>query len=162
MSDSSRPSAGGRKSRVGREFGAGVFLIAVAVVGVVGSLSLSFGQMSGIGPGLMPRITALIVGAFGIFLIAQSLLLGSTQLEPWSVRGIVLVLGGVVAFGYMIRPFGLAFAGPAAIIIAALADPATRLREIVPFAVVLTLASIGLFKFMLRLPIPLAPPLLGY
>jgi putative tricarboxylic transport membrane protein len=162
MPESSRPSAGDRKERFGLEFGAGLFLVLIAAIGVFGSLNLAFGQMSGIGPGFMPRVTALIVGAFGIFLIVQSLLMGSQPLEPWSVRGIVLVLGAIVAFGYMIRPFGLAVAGPVAILIAAMADPATRPREIIPFAILLTLASVALFKYMLRLPIPLAPPLLGY
>ena len=87
---------------------------------------------------------------------------GGERLEPWSLRGTLLVLGAIAAFAATIRPLGLVVAGPLAVIMAALADPSTRLKEIIPFAIILSLACIGLFKYALRLPIPLAPLLLGY
>jgi putative tricarboxylic transport membrane protein len=155
-------SSSGPSVRLGRETGAGLFLLLLAAAGVIGSLSLTFGQLSGVGPGLMPRVAALIVGGFGLILLVQGLASGSEPLEPWSLRGVLLVLGAIVTFAATIRPLGLAFAGPVAIIMASLADPDTRAREIVPFAAVLTACSIALFKYALRLPIPLAPPLLGY
>ena len=49
-----------------------------------------------------------------------------------------------------------------ALLLASFGDPSTRLREIVPFAIVLPALCILMFKYALRLPIPLAPPLLGY
>ena len=65
-------------------------------------------------------------------------------------------------FSASVRPLGLAIAGPLALILAAMADPETRLKEIIPFSIVLTAVCILLFKYMLRQPIPLAPFLLGY
>ncbi|MFM9942360.1 MAG: tripartite tricarboxylate transporter TctB family protein [Hyphomicrobiaceae bacterium] len=157
------PSAGAQPTvRFGREFGAGMLLVLLAAGGLIGSWSLNFGQMSGVGPGLMPQATAALLGLLGIVLLVQALLAGSEPLEAWSLRGMLLVLGAIGVFAATIRPFGLAFAGPVAMIMASLADPSTRPREIIPFAIILPALSIGLFKYALRLPIPLAPPLLGY
>ena len=149
-------------SRFNLEVGGGLFLIALALVGLIGTYSLKFGQMSGIGPGLMPRVTAVIVGLFGMLLLAQGLRTPAKRLQGWSIRNLAFVVGAVVMFGATIRPLGLAVAGPLAIMLAALADPNTRPKEAVLFAVLLTVACIVLFKIMLRLPIPLAPFALGY
>jgi putative tricarboxylic transport membrane protein len=83
-------------------------------------------------------------------------------LGRWSVRGPLLVLGAVVAFGLAIRPLGLLIAGPLAIVIAALASDEVRWKETLAFGAAMTVFCIGLFKFALGLPIPLAPWLLGY
>ncbi len=160
MADNREPEW--RLERIGQDVGGGIFLIFVAVAAFVGSWSLSFGQLSGVGPGLMPRVTAILVALIGVAMIVQSLLVGSEPLARWSVRGPLFVLGAILVFALTIRPLGLAFAGPAAMLLASLADPTTRMREIVPFAIILPALCILMFKYALRLPIPLAPPLLGY
>ncbi len=145
-----------------QDVGAGLFLIAVAVIGVLASSSLRLTLPSGVGPGLMPRATSMILGGFGLLFVVQGLTTLGPRLEAWSLRGMVFLLGAVTMFAASVRPLGLAVAGPLALIIAALADPETKLREIVPFAIALTAICIVLFKYLLRQPIPLAPFLLGY
>src|SRR6185503_5601721 len=54
------------------DFAGGLFLIGIDAVGYIGGFSLPFGQLSGIGSGLMPRVVAVLVAAFGIVLILQS------------------------------------------------------------------------------------------
>jgi hypothetical protein len=61
-----------------------------------------------------------------------------------------------------VRPLGLVVAGPLAIVIGAFASDEVRWKETLLFGAVMTLFCIGLFKFALGLPIPLAPWLLGY
>lgn len=154
--DRDRNSPSGRR-RLNRDTAGGLFLLAVSALALTGSWSLAFGRLSSIGPGLMPRSTALVVGAFGVALVVQGATRLGDRLEAWSLRGILLVLGAVAFFALTIRPLGLAVAGPVAVVLASLADPGTRLREVVPFAVVLTAASAVLFKLLLRQPIPVAP-----
>jgi putative tricarboxylic transport membrane protein len=86
----------------------------------------------------------------------------SLPLEPWSIRGPVLVAVAMVAFGLTVRPLGLVVAGPLAIVIAALASNEVRWVETIVVGLLMTIICIGLFKFALGLPIPLAPWLLGY
>ena len=45
------------------DFGGGLFLIGLAIVGYVGGFSLPFGQLSGIGSGLLPKTVAVLVGS---------------------------------------------------------------------------------------------------
>lgn len=147
---------------INREFGAGLFLLAIAAAGYFAAGGLRLSLPSGVGPGLMPVATALIVGAFGILLMAQGLTSLGDRLDSWSIRGLFFLLGAVVFFGATIRTCGLSVAGPVAIVFGALADKDTRFKEIIPFALVLTAGCIVLFKVLLRQPIPIAPFLLGY
>ena len=174
-----RPGGGARDAgliRSPHDLAGGLFLLGLAAVGFIGAFNLPFGQLSGIGSGLMPKVVAVLVAAFGLLLVAQGLVLDGDRLERWHLRGPVFVLGAVLLFASTIRgatlslgdhmlaipPLGLAVAGPLAVIFSSLADRETRLIEIVPFAVGITAASIGLFKYLLRLPIPVFPPGWGY
>jgi Tripartite tricarboxylate transporter TctB family len=160
------------KSQV--DLGAGLFLIALALIGVYGSLGLRFGQLTSVGPALMPRSVAVLIGVFGIGLVISSFLSVGPRLEGWHFRGPVFVLGAVVMFALTIRgstlslaglslkipQLGLIVAGPLAVIISSMADKDTRPVEIVIFTIVLTAVCIGVFRFLLRLPLPILP--LGY
>ena len=156
----------------------GLFLLALAALGLAGGFNLPTGTLSGIGSGLLPKVVALLVGAFGVLLIVQGLLLEGDRLEQWHLRGPVFVLGGVAVFALLIRGsdltfggvlgipvlasfkvpgLGLIVAGPLAMIVSAFAEKSTRPLEIVIFAVVMTLLSGVLFKELLNLPIPFDP-----
>jgi hypothetical protein len=160
------------KSQV--DLGAGLFLIALALLGVYGSLSLRFGQLTSVGPALMPRSVAVLIGVFGLGLVITSFLSVGPRLERWSFRGPFFVLGAVVLFALTIRgstlslaglslkipQLGLIVAGPLAVIVSSMADRDTRPLEIIIFTAVLTALCIGVFRYLLRLPIPILP--LGY
>jgi hypothetical protein len=144
------------------EFAAGLFLIALAAVGFFGSYALKFGTLSGIGPGLMPRVVSILVAVFGLLLVVNSMIWKGPRLDNWPIRGPLCILGSIVVFALTIRPLGLLVAGPLAIIISSLADNDTRWKEIIVYAAVLTAICYAMFKLMLRLPIPVFPPVLGY
>jgi putative tricarboxylic transport membrane protein len=156
----------------------GLFLLALAGLGLAGGFNLPTGTLSGIGSGLMPRVVAIMVGAFGVMLIVQAVLYEGNRLDRWHVRGPVFVLGAVLVFAMLVRgstlnfggifgipvlasvkipQLGLVVAGPLAVIISSLASKETRPLEIAVFAVVMTLACGLLFKELLNLPIPFDP-----
>jgi putative tricarboxylic transport membrane protein len=110
----------------------------------------------------MPRVLATITGLCGIVMCASALAGRGAMMERWSVRGTALVLAGMIAFAATVRPLGLAVAGPLTVIISAFATQEARWREILLFGLALTAACIVLFKLLLRLPVPLAPWLIGY
>jgi putative tricarboxylic transport membrane protein len=144
------------------EFFAGLFLLAVAALSFYGTINLNIGELSRMGPGMMPAIASAGLALFGAALIAESFIGEGPALEGWDWRGIVFVFSAVVVFALTIRGLGLAIAGPLAVLISALADRDTRLVEIIPFAAVLTIVSALLFKTLLGLPIPLLPFLTDY
>lgn len=140
-----------------QDFAAGVFLLAVALFGFIGGYKLAFGQASGVGPGMLPKVTALLIASLGLLLIVQSLITAGQQLERWSIRSLVFILGSLLVFAATVRTLGLAFAGPLAVVLSSFAEKNVRLREIIIYALLLTAACILLFKYLLRLPIPIVP-----
>jgi hypothetical protein len=139
------------------EFAGGLFLIGIAAAGFIGAYQLPFGQLSGIGSGLLPKVVASLVAAFGVLLILQALVSSGEGLERWGVRGPIMVLGAVLVFAFAVRPLGLVVAGPLAFVLASLADRDTRPAEVVVSALVATVACGFLFKELLGLPIPFDP-----
>lgn len=157
--------AGADQHNVGifnRETAAGIFLLVLAGIGFFGGLNLEFGSLRSVGSGLVPRSVAILLAAFGVLTIVQGVLGQHERLEKISFRSIFFVLGAVLIFAATIRTAGMVVATPAAVLFSSLADRETRLTEIIPFTIVLTLFCVGLFKYLLSLPIPLMPPLLGY
>jgi hypothetical protein len=160
------------------DFAGGLFLLGLALLGFGGAFDLPFGTLSGIGSGLVPKVVATLVGAFGVLLMCQGLIWQGDHLERWHARGPVFVLGAVLLFAVVIRgstltlggfagiptlasarvpPLGLVVAGPLAILFSSLASKETRIIEVLIFSVVMTLFSGLLFKELLQLPIPFDP-----
>jgi putative tricarboxylic transport membrane protein len=145
-----------------QDFVAGLAVIAVALFAFWQAAELPIGTLGGMGPGMLPKSLAVLFGLLGALLVLDSFLETSLPLEPWSIRGPVLVAVAIVAFGLTVRPLGLVVAGPVAIVIAAFASNEVRWVETIVVGVLMTALCVGLFKFALGLPIPLAPWLIGY
>ena len=145
-----------------QDFVAGLVVMAVAGFAFWQGLDLPIGTFGGVGPGMLPRGLAVFLAALGALLAVSAVLEEGQPLEAWSIRGPVLVLGAMVAFGLTVRPLGLIIAGPLAVVIGAFASDEVRWGETLIFGVLMNALCIGLFKFALGLPIPLAPWLIGY
>jgi putative tricarboxylic transport membrane protein len=104
----------------------------------------------------------MLLALLGLALAGSAAFSDGAALGRWSLRGPILIFGALVAFGLSIRPLGLLVAGPLAVLISAGASNETRLFETILFGALITAFCIGLFKFALGLPIPLAPWLIGY
>lgn len=159
---STDPGHADRRGGVPRDVAAGLFLLLIAGVAWFGIADLPVGESSGIGPGFVPKGVALLVALFGVIIFVNGLAGDRAPLERLSLRGPLFVLGSIAVFAASIRTLGLAFAGPLTVIIASLADKDSRLVEVAVFALVTTVFCVALFKYILRLPVPLAPMLLGY
>jgi len=90
-----------------------------------------------------------------ILLMFISTLRSNTWLETRGLRGSFFVVAGILSFAITIRLFGLMVAGPLAMIIGGYATPEVRETEIIIFAAVMTAFCIGLFRYVLGLPIPI-------
>jgi len=141
---------------------AGLVVIGMAVFAFWQGADLPIGTLGGMGPGMLPRSLAVLLALLGALLLVGAMFDGGVPVQPLSVRGPVLVLGAVVAFGLTVRPYGLIVAGPLAILIGAFASKEVRWAETIVLGAIMTAFCIGLFKFALGLPIPLAPWLIGY
>ena len=133
---------------------AGLVLVAIALFALWASSNLSQGRLGAVGPGLMPRATAVLVGLVGAAVALVAFIAPGPRLERWSLRGPFFVCLALVAFAVTIRWMGLVVAGPLVAIVGSAASPDTRIKEILIFGIAVTLFSIALFKYVLNLPIP--------
>jgi putative tricarboxylic transport membrane protein len=164
--------------RVSRDLGAGACLLGIAAVATWQGAGLELGTLRQMGPGMFPRVIAVLVGVCGGALGLRSWLqLGSESppaLPPAEVRApraasgqrvwrapLCLLLAATV-FGLSVRPLGLVVATPLSLLLAALASPDSRRQQSLWFALGMTIFCVLLFRQLLTLPIPLAPWLLGY
>jgi putative tricarboxylic transport membrane protein len=145
-----------------QDFAGGLVIIAIAVFAFWLGWELPMGTFGGMGPGMLPQGLAVLLAALGALLCLDAVLEGGERLERWSLRGPLFVLAAIVAFGATVRPLGLLIAGPIAIVVSAFASAEVRWGETLIVGAVMTAFCIGLFKFALGLPIPLAPWLIGY
>lgn len=148
--------------RAPQDAAAGVFLFAVAIFSLWQSAELTTGSLRQLGAGMVPHALAVLLALCGIVLMTSAFVADGAKLERWSLRGPLFVFGAAVLFAIVIRPLGLAIAGPLLIVVSGMASPETRWRETIVFGIVMTLLCLALFKLLLSLPIPVAPWLIGY
>ena len=145
------------------DFLGGLVGMAAAAFALWQSADLPLGTLRGMGPGMLPKLLAVAIGLLSAVLMVQAALQeGGPSVERWTIRGPLFVLGAVVVFGLAVRPLGLIVAGPLLIVISAFASSEVRWKETLLVGAVVSAFCIGLFKFALGLPIPLAPWLIGY
>jgi putative tricarboxylic transport membrane protein len=137
-----------------RDLVAGGSLVALAAFALWSGAGLDAGTLRAVGPGMVPRAVAVLVGIAGLGLSAASFVKRGEPLARWAMRAPVFVTLGVVAFGLTIRSPGLAVAGPLVVLVGGAASPETRPRELAIFAAAVTAFCIGLFRYALGLPIP--------
>ncbi|MCC6887716.1 MAG: tripartite tricarboxylate transporter TctB family protein [Hyphomicrobiales bacterium] len=145
-----------------QDFIGGLIIIAVGLFALWQGADLPMGSLEGVGPGMLPRGLAVLLALLGATLSLSAVFEVGLPLGRWSIRGPLFVLGAMLAFALSVRPLGLIVAGPMVVVIGSFASDEARPLETAVFGVAMTVFCIGLFKYALGLPIPLAPWLLGY
>lgn len=137
----------------------GLFLVAVATGTLFATRNLAVGHAADMGPGYMPRVISLALLGFGLFFCARSLWRAGAALaiEPVQSRPLLAILGAVGIFALTAERLGLAIAAVVTVILASFATREGRLRETVPFALLLSGAAVLLFIKVLALPVPVWP-----
>jgi hypothetical protein len=109
------------------------------------------------GPGYFPTWVGGLVAILGLIVLLRSLQLDGPRLPRVRVRPILFVLGGSLAFGYVLKPLGLVIATILLVAISALGGQEFRWREVLLLAAGLAAFAVGVFVYGLGLPFPLWP-----
>ncbi len=149
------PAPPRRRIRAPQDLVAGASLAALAAFALWAGAGIPAGRLGAPGPGLLPRAIAVLLGVVGAALVAGSLVWRGDRLARLSLRGPLFVVLGVVGFALTIRSPGLVVAGPLVVLVSGAASPESRVRELVVFAVVITAFCVGLFRYLLHLPVPI-------
>jgi len=141
-----------------RDFWAGAMFIAFGVFFVAWSFSkYQMGSAVRMGPGYFPAVLGGLLAVLGLIVLLKALAIDGPRVAPFFFKPLLLVAGSVVAYGYLIKPGGLAVATIAAVFIGALAGHEFKWKEVLVVALVLVVFSWLVFVRALTLPFPMCP-----
>lgn len=140
-----------------KDFYGGLVLVFFGLLAVVISRSYPMGTAMHMGPGSFPRIIGICLILLGLFIAIRGLLTAGEEVKGWAVRPLVMVLAAVVAFAFMVQPFGVVLATLALVAVSCLGGWEFHLREVVVLFLSLAILAVGLFIYGVGLPLKVWP-----
>ena len=162
-----------------RDFWSGLMFIAIGVGFAVGATNYSMGpacppndpcaaslwaRMSQLsahpGAGYFPLGLSILLALLGAIVLFKALTIESEGGDPvgkFAWRPLIIVVAAIVIFGLMLEPLGLILSIPVLIIATSLAGDEFSWKGVLISAVILTIASWGIFILGLKLTIPVWP-----
>ncbi|MCC6777103.1 MAG: tripartite tricarboxylate transporter TctB family protein [Hyphomicrobiales bacterium] len=143
-----------------KDFLAGLLFIAFGLTGLWLGRALESGSASAMESGYFPRLVCALLIAIGVLLATTALVRPNERPEPGTWRPITLVTASCLAFALLLKPLGLIVTLVVTTVLARSADRGLRLLPLLTLALLLTVATVGIFVLALRLAIPLWPSVL--
>jgi hypothetical protein len=141
----------------------GIGLILVAAWFATTALRrLALGTPSNMGPGFFPLMVAAGLAAMGLLLIVGAFRRPTEPTEFTSLRGTICILAAPLVFAFGVAPLGFVPAIAATTFVASWGSRLMTLRFTLALTVALTGLSTLLFVKLLRMPVALFGPWLGY
>ena len=146
-----------RMIRHPKDFVAGLLFVAVGITAIIIASNYPLGTAARMGPGYFPRILGILLILLGGALALRALKIKGADLPRWHWRPVIVVLGSVVLFGFILIKFGLAISTVILIVLASAASREFRPLESVVSGVLLAILCISVFVLALKLQLPIWP-----
>jgi hypothetical protein len=150
---------GHMKIRAPKDFWSGVMFCGFAAIAIAAARGYSLGSAGKMGPGYFPLLLGFVLAALGAVLIARSVVVDDEPLPRFYVLPLVIIAAAVCLFGLLIEPLGLVVSLAVLTVLSAWVGPQFRPLETVVLAAVLIVFSIGVFVYVLGLPLTIWPSL---
>jgi len=145
-----------------KDFWTGIIYLAVGVGAAVMAQRYTFGTAARMGPGYFPTVVALLLTLVGAVILGRSFLSEGEAVGHPAWRGMALVLGSIVAFGYLLNRAGFLIAATILLVGSAAASERFRLAWLPLLGMAgLIIFCVLVFAFGLTIPIPLIGEWLG-
>lgn len=142
-----------------KDFNAGLMFIIFGVSFALVARDYPMGTAVRMGPAYFPTILGWLLAALGLIVWARSFVLVDVEPRATQFRGLLWILGSVLAFALLVGPLnaGLVPACAVLVVMSAYGGQEFRWRDAIISAVVLSVASVGIFYYGLGLPFRLVP-----
>jgi|CXWL01.1.fsa_nt_gi putative tricarboxylic transport membrane protein len=140
-----------------RDFWAGLIFIAVAAGFIYVASGYRYGTAQRMGPGFFPIYVAGFLGFLGLCITLRSFVLNGDAIDRIGVRQILVTLVAVVLFAIALAYFGLVAAILVLVLVGAFADANSKPLEVMALAIFLSAFSVGVFVYLLGLPLQVWP-----
>ena len=137
-----------------QDLGAAALLFVLGATGVWYGGEYTIGTAARMGPGYMPMVLSTGLILFALTLAVKSVAVEGPAVETMKLRPIVLVLGAIVAFAFLIRPLGLLPTTFLVVMLCGLGTPDVRWKELTIVAAVLAIFVVAVFVYGLNQTIP--------
>ena len=135
----------------------GMALILLALTAFVASNDLPGMRGFAFGPGTAPRLFAFTLAVLALGVVVGGLLTVGPEVSGYKLRGVIFIIGSILAFAACIRPLGLVVASFCTMVICAAAAEDVKWRETLIVAIFVTAFCSILFPYGLNLPFQLWP-----
>jgi hypothetical protein len=136
-----------------QDLGAGLLFIAIGLIGLYFGQDLTFGTSRNMGPGYFPTILSALILLIGVVVALRGVTIEGPPIEEIRLRPLVVLVGAMLVFGYVIQIAGLAITATLLAIMAAYAQPNVRVRETIIFAIILSAFVVVVFVYALGQPL---------
>jgi hypothetical protein len=140
-----------------KDFWAGLIFIAIGGGFVLLAQQYRLGDMHRMGPAMFPTLVGALLVALGLIIALRSFALDGAPVPRFEVRPIGVSLLAIVLFGIALHWFGLVAAVAVLVLVGAYAARDVRPLENFALAAVMVAFSVGVFVWLLGLPLPLWP-----
>lgn len=140
-----------------RDFWAGLVFIAIAATYISIAWGYRYGTPQRMGPGFFPIWVAGLLGGLGVITFVRSFSVAGPPVDRIGFRQLLVTLAAVGLFGVVLSHFGMVAAIVALVFVGALADPSSKVLETIGLALFLVVFSVGIFVYLLGLPLKVWP-----
>ncbi len=145
------------KIKAPKDFWAGLMFLAFGIGFSWAAQAYQMGSAVRMGPAYFPTVLGALLAVLGLVVFLQSFIVQGERVSRFYIKPVVLVLGGVIIFALLLRPFGLVIATIALIFVAALGGYDFRWKEVAVLAACLVVFALLVFVKGLGLPFTLCP-----
>jgi len=140
-----------------RDFCAGLMFVAFGGAAVWLAQAYPFGNAGRMGPAYFPTLVGSLLIILGAFVVVRGLAVHGQKPGSFHFRPLILVLAGIVLFGFTLERLGLMIAIFTLVVFSSLGGSEFRYRGVLFLAAVLALGSFLVFIYGLGLQIPAWP-----
>ena len=141
----------------GQDFLAGALFVCIGFAALWISADYPLGTAQRPGTGVLPRILCWCLIGTGVLLWMKTAIVSSPIMTPWAWRPAIMVTLAAVAFALLVDNLGLVATMFVSMTLVALGTPETRWREYLLFALIMMMIGVGVFIYLLGMPIPVLP-----
>jgi hypothetical protein len=140
-----------------KDFWAGLIFIAIGGGFVLLAQQYRLGDMHRMGPAMFPTLVGALLAALGLIIAVRAFALDGAPVPRFDARPIGVSILAIVLFGIALQWLGLIAAVAVLVLVGAYAARDVRPLENLALAAVMIAFSVGVFVWLLGLPLPLWP-----
>ncbi len=142
-----------------KDFWSGLIFTGFGVAFVAVARNYPLGSALRMGPAYFPTLVGGMLAILGVVLIARSMFSAGEAVGYIGLRVLVLVLGALVLFGYLLDYTGLVPAIVALVFVSSAGGHEFKWWEVSILSVALVVMAVGIFYYGLGMPLDLWPQL---